>query len=265
MTSKLKDTDIGFRPIPEPTLRTETACKIATFPETKLSVKYAFDSRRFRIKSRTVSNFAQMDSHEIKEERRRAKKNKGRFFKLAVDESKIGAPAIVAKLNRRFNRFGKGSSVLPMDDHMTRMFKMGLYDKIGGITGVKRKQRASEKETSKVPLYPGSHFGSVELCGLTAKVSKFTVDVTEASVWLRVHKKSFVKFLSFEKDIKFRFYKFMNLNDSSVRREYQYNLWKDVENGGSVSGDAVCYAPKISSLRQLKYGKGATDKNGDAM
>jgi hypothetical protein len=89
-----------------------------------------------------------------------------------------------------------------------------------------------------------------------AKVSKFTVDVTEDSVWLRIHKKSFVKFLSFEKDIKYRFYQFMNLRDASVRREFQYNLWRDVENGGSVSGDAVCYAPKITSLRQLKYGKG---------
>jgi hypothetical protein len=157
-------------------------------------------------------------------------------------------------MKRRYGSVSKIDPVLPEDDQMTRLFRMGLYEKIGMKKGVKEQHRASEKETSNVPLYPGSHFGSIELCGLTAKVSKFTVDVTEDSVWLRVHKKSFVKFLTYEKDIKFRFYRFMNLRDASVRREFQYNLWKDVEKGGSVAGDAVCYAPKVESIRQLKYG-----------
>ena len=257
MFKKLTETDVSFRPINEPKLRTEIACKIATFPETKLSTKYAFDSKRFRIRSRTISNFPQKDLYEIKEEKRKAKK-KSRFGNafLQHDESKVGAPEIVARMTRRFGKLPKISPILPQDDEMTRWFKMGMYQNIGMHQGVKAVQTASEKDTSNVPLYPGSHFGSVELCGLTAKVSKFTVDVTEDSVWLRIHKKSFVKFLSYEKDIKFRFYQFMNLRDASVRREFQYNLWKDVEQGGSVAGDAVCYAPKISSLRQLKYGKG---------
>ena len=260
MSKKLNETDVSFRPISEPKLRTEIACKIATFPETKLSTKYAFDSRRFRIKSRTISNFPQKDIFDIKEEKRREKKRKkiGSVF-FQHDESKVGAPEFIARMNRRYGSLPKMSPVLPQDDEMTRWFKMGMYEKIGMHKGVKIIQRANEKDTSNVPLYPGSHFGSIELCGLTAKVSKFTVDVTEASVWLRIHKKSFVKFLSYEKDIKFRFYQFMNLKDASVRKEFQYNLWKDVENGGSVAGDADCYAPKISSMRQLKYGRGVED------
>jgi hypothetical protein len=255
MNKRLNESDVSWRPTQEPKLRTEIACKIATFPETKLSSKYAFDSRRFRIRSRTISNFAMQDMTEIKEAQKRAKKSNrfGAFFER--DEGKVGASATMARLKRRYGSVPTIDPVLPEEDQMTRLFRMGLYEKIGMKKGVKEGQRASEKETSKVPLYPGSHFGSVELCGLTAKVSKFTVDVTEDSVWLRVHKKSFVKFLSYEKDIKFRFYRFMNLQDASVRREFQYNLWKDVENGGSVAGDAVCYAPKVTSLRQLKYGK----------
>lgn len=254
MNKKLKESDMGWRPMQEPKLRTEIACKIATFPETKLSTKYAFDSRRFRIRSRTISNFAMEDMTEIKAAKKRAKKPKGFGGFFERDEAKVGAPATLARMKRRYGSVSKIDPVLPEDDQMTRLFRMGLYEKIGMKKGVKEQQRASEKETSNVPLYPGSHFGSIELCGLTAKVSKFTVDVTEDSVWLRVHKKSFVKFLTYEKDIKFRFYRFMNLRDASVRREFQYNLWKDVEKGGSVAGDAVCYAPKVESIRQLKYG-----------
>ena len=197
MSKKLQDTDVSFRTIQEPKLRTEIAVKIATFPETKLSTSYAFDSRRFRIRSRTISNFAQKDAFEIKEERRKAKKKKSGFGRFANalfqdDPLKCGSAATVARMNRRFGGLPKISPILPEDDEMTRWFRMGMYDKIGMHQGVKATQRASEKETSNVPLYPGSHFGSIELCGLTAKVSKFTVNVTEDSVWLRIHKKSFV-------------------------------------------------------------------------
>jgi len=181
MLKKLQSTDVSFRTLQEPVLRTETACKIATFPEAKLSTKYAFDSRRFRIRSRTVSNFAQKDPHELREERKRAKKAARRsslgfgasnFFHK--DESKVGAPAIVDKLKRRYGSLPPGSPILPEDDHMTRMFRMGLYSKIGWSNrGVKIKQKASEKETKNVPLYPGSHFGSVELCGLTGTKTFF--------------------------------------------------------------------------------------------
>ena len=171
------------------------------------------------------------------------------------DETKIGAPEIMGRLKRRFGQTGTLAPILPADDQMTRYFKIGHYDGLGMNRGVKQTLAAKKKEVSNVPLAPGSHFGSVELCGLTQKVSKFTVTTTDDTVWLRIHKKSFQKYLQFEKGIKFKYYRFLNLPDASVRREFEFNHWRNVDNGESVSGKwSEAYAPKVTSLRQLNYG-----------
>ncbi len=267
LRKKLTAEDIRWEPTPEPWLRTETACKIASFPETELSTQYAFDSRRFRIKSRMISNFADKDSHELNEERRRARGNKRGFGSMfSTDESKLGSPAVMAKLGRRYGSRPVLSPILPRDDQMTRFFKMGMYARMGMVPGVKKTQRAQQQDVSRVPLGPGSHFGSVELCGQSAKVSKFTVQVTDDSVWLRIHKKSFQKFLDFERGIKYKYFRFLNSAGSaqSVQREFSFNLWQQVEAGGNVAGSnqATDDRPKVRSIRQLKYGRDVDENMG---
>jgi CRP-like cAMP-binding protein len=256
MSKKLTESDVRFATLEKPTLRTETACKIDTFPVTQMPPSYAFDSRRYRIRSRTISNFARKDDHELKEERRKARQGKSGFGHLFQrDETKIGAPEIQGRLHRRFGQTPTLAPILPADDQMTRFFKIGHYDGLGMNRGVKPTLAAKKNEVSNVPLAPGSHFGSVELCGLTQKVSKFTVTTTDDTVWLRIHKKSFQKYLEFEKGIKFKYYRFLNLPDASVRREFEFNHWRNVDKGESVSGKwSEAYAPKVTSLRQLNYG-----------
>ena len=236
-------------PVLEPPPLTWTqGLKVSTFPVPDVAPTYAFDSRRTRIPSRLVSNFNEIEPHEVTRKKRRHTL----FGKLQSDSSgenldadpdfslpgsKLGAIEIQRRLENKYALPRKKHKNLPQEDELLRAFRAGDYERVGMKQGGRKKLKyADPAPLEELKFWAGTNWGALELVGTDKKLQKFTATASRNTLMLKLRKKAVEKYLKFNRDVKYRYFKTVRLDNNAVTEEYVDRVWEGISEGGSVAG-----------------------------